>query len=79
MTDPTGVDCQYCGRTVATDELLALHKGHSHDGRLDEGERAAYEAAHRAETETLRVYRLKVIAALVLLYFGFLFAYALFT
>lgn len=79
MTDPTGLNCQYCGRTVATEELLALHKGHTHDWRLDEAERAAYEAAYRAETETLRVYRLKVIAVLVLLYFGSLFAYALVT
>lgn len=78
MTESTGVDCQYCERTFATEELLALHKGHRHDERLDEEERAAYEAAYRAETDTLRVYRLKAVAALVLLYFGFLFAYAFF-
>lgn len=78
VPDSTGVDCQFCGRAFPTEDLRALHRGQEHADRLDQDERAAYEAAYEAETKALRRYRLNVVAALVVLYFGFLYAYALF-
>lgn len=78
VTESSGVDCKYCGRAFPTEDLRALHRGQEHADRLNEDERAAYEAAYEAETDALRRYRLNAVAALVLLYFGFLYAYALF-
>lgn len=78
MTESPRNHCRYCGRAFATEDLLALHKGQGHADVLDEDERAAYEAAYEAETDALRRYRLNAVAAIVLLYFGFLYAYALF-
>lgn len=70
--------CEYCGRRFANARLLALHWGHRHDDRLTASQRDAYRAAYESESETLRQYRIKAVAALVVLYFGFLFAFALF-
>lgn len=74
----SGLECEYCGRRFATPRLLALHWGHRHDDRLTASERDAYRAAYEEETRTLRRYRIKAVAVLVVLYFGFLFAFALF-
>lgn len=71
-------ECSYCDRVFAEQEWRALHHGIEHPGRLGDEERAAYEAAHEAETEELRLFRLKALAALVLLYFLFVMAYAVF-
>lgn len=73
---PTPVECRHCGRPFATDQLRALHVGHSHPGAASDRERAAFEAAYDAESEALRRYRLKALAALLVAYFGFLFTYA---
>ena len=70
--------CDRCGAVFPTSELLALHRGHSHDG-LSDAEREAFAAASERETEDLRLFRLKALGALVLLYFGFLMAYAVVT
>lgn len=78
MTPSTTVECTYCGRSFATEELLALHNGHQHEDRLDTDERVEYMAAYEAETEALRLYRLKAVTGIVILYFSFLFAYAIF-
>jgi hypothetical protein len=72
-------DCRYCGRRFAREEWLALHRGLDHEGReLTTEERAAFEAAREAEDYELRLFRLKALAALVVLYFGFVMAYAVF-
>lgn len=70
--------CGYCGRPFAREEWLALHRGLDHPDRLTAAERDAFEAAFAAEEEALRVFRLKALAALVVLYFGALMAYAVF-
>ena len=69
-------DCPYCGRQFAREEYRDLHLGQEHEGRLDAAERKAYEAAHDAEAEAIRLFRLKALAVLVLVYFGFLVVYA---
>ncbi|PSQ43030.1 DNA-binding protein [Halobacteriales archaeon SW_7_68_16] len=70
--------CERCGRPTEDDTALALHRGLRHDD-LDADERDAFRAAYAAEGEELRLFRLRTIAALVVVYFGFLFAYSVFT
>lgn len=84
-TDPSvpedtgsGVECGYCGRRFVDREVLALHRGQEHPERLGSDEREAFETARAAETAALRRFRLKALAALVFIYFGFLFAYSVF-
>lgn len=69
-------ECPYCGRPFPEEELLALHRGLEHGERLTDAERAAYDDAIEAEVERLRVFRLQALAVLLLVYFAFLFAYA---
>lgn len=69
--------CPYCDRRFATEDRLALHGGIDHADRLDEAERAAYESAAEAEAATIRRFKLTVVLALVVIYFGFLFVYAI--
>lgn len=69
-------DCPYCDRRFAREAYRDLHRGQEHGERLDEAERAAYEAAHDAEAEEIRMFRLKALAVLVVVYFGFLMVYA---
>jgi CRISPR/Cas system-associated protein Cas10 (large subunit of type III CRISPR-Cas system) len=71
-----GFDCSYCGRRFAREAYRDLHLGQEHEERLDDTEREAYEAAHDAEAEEIRLFRLKALAVLVLVYFGFLVVYA---
>ncbi|MEF8841010.1 MAG: C2H2-type zinc finger protein [Haloarculaceae archaeon] len=77
-TDGAGetFDCPYCDRPFAREAYRDLHLGQEHEERLDAGERDAYEAAHDAEAEEIRMFRLKALAVLVLVYFGFLVVYA---
>jgi len=70
-------DCRYCGQRFTREQWLALHRGLDHEGLTDE-ERAAFLAAREAEDEQLRLFRLKALGALVVLYFGFVMAYAVF-
>lgn len=71
--------CPYCDRPFARRRLLALHKGLDHYDRLDPDERHEYEDAYNEESADIRMFRLKVVGALVVLYFGFLFTYLLLT
>jgi hypothetical protein len=73
----SAVECGYCGRPFADDDLLALHRGVDHGNRLDEEERAAFAAAVEREDDALRLYRLKAVGIIVALYFGLLMTYAL--
>mgnify|MGYP000477663880 CR=1 FL=1 len=69
-------DCPYCGRRFAREAWLDLHRGQKHGDRLDDLERAAYESARDDEAEAIRLFRLKALALLVAVYFGFLMVYA---
>ncbi|MFB6120667.1 MAG: C2H2-type zinc finger protein [Halobacteriaceae archaeon] len=70
--------CDRCGEPFPDEHLLALHRGHAHED-LTPTERSAFEDAREAETGSLRLFRLQALGALVLLYFGFLMAYAVVT
>ena len=50
--------------------------GHEHRDELDDDRLAAFEEAYEAEQDEIRLFRLKALGALVLLYFGFLMVYA---
>jgi hypothetical protein len=69
-------DCPYCDRQFHREPYLSLHRGQDHAGVLTDDERAAFETAREAEAEELRLFRLKAVAALVFIYFGFLMVYA---
>ncbi len=66
--------CPHCGEPFPTERLRDLHVGYEHEGVSDD-EREAFETAYRSETDDIRRFRLKVVGALVLLYFGLLFVY----
>jgi hypothetical protein len=70
--------CEHCQQRFADADLLALHQGLEHEGTLTTAEREAFETAYNAEAEELRLFRLKALLALVLLYFLLLFAYSVF-
>ena len=76
-SNETPVECTYCGRPFESDALLALHRGQVHADVITDDERAAYDSAREAESGQLRRFRLKALAALVVIYFGFLMVYAL--
>jgi hypothetical protein len=71
--------CGYCGERFPSERLRDLHRGLEHYADLDDAERAAYESAYESETEALQSFRLRALAVLVLLYFGFLMTYAVVT
>jgi hypothetical protein len=77
-TDDEHVACEYCGAPFADDDLLALHRGVEHEGRLTADQRDAFEAAYDAETEDLKLFRLQAIAVLIVLYFVLLMAFSVF-
>jgi len=70
--------CDYCGAPFSNPDLLALHRGLEHEDVLDEDEREQFETAHEAENEEVRLFRLKALGLLVLLYFGLLMAFSVF-
>lgn len=71
--------CGYCGRPFPREEYLALHRGLEHGDVLDDAEVTAFHEVYEDETEELRLFRLKMLALLVVLYFGFLFTYSIVT
>lgn len=75
--DESVYDCAYCGRPFARESWLALHRGLEHPGDLDDDEITAFRGAHAEEEDALRIFRLKALGALILLYFGLLMIYAL--
>jgi len=70
--------CARCDRPFADASSLALHRGLAHGADLSAAERDAYAEALDAERADLRRFRIVALGALVLLYFGLLFAYAVF-
>jgi hypothetical protein len=71
--------CDYCERPFARESYLTLHHGLAHDGVLTDEEREAFEAAYAEEQASLRRFRIVALGLLVLLYFGFLFVFAVVT
>ena len=67
--------CPYCDRPFATEQLCVLHLGDSHQDEWTETEREEYEDAYRSESDALFIYHLKVIGALVVLFFAFMYTY----
>ncbi|WP_232342997.1 C2H2-type zinc finger protein [Halosimplex litoreum] len=74
--DASVAECEYCGRPFESEGLLALHRGRAHESAISAAERTAYEEAYEAESGQLGRFRLKALAALVLVYFGLLIVYA---
>ena len=68
--------CAYCGARFVDERLLALHRGLEHGPELDDSEREAYADAVADERDDLRLFRLQALAALLVIYFGFIFVYA---
>ncbi|MFC4356696.1 C2H2-type zinc finger protein [Halobium salinum] len=77
-SDATPHVCEHCGQPFPEERHLVLHRGLEHYGRLDEAEREAFAEAYESEGAEIRRFRLLALGALVLLYFGFLFMYAVF-
>jgi hypothetical protein len=73
---PENHDCPYCARSFARPDYRDLHLGLDHADRLTPAERAAYEDASETEREALTLFRYKALAALVVIYFGFIMVYA---
>lgn len=70
--------CPYCGNPFVRERYLNLHRGLAHPDRLTTAERTAFETAREAETAALRRFRILALGALVIVYFGFLFVFAIF-
>jgi hypothetical protein len=68
--------CDRCGRPFARERYLVLHRGLEH-ADLSVAERDAFETARETEADALWRYRIAALGALVVLYFGLLYAYAL--
>ncbi len=74
----TDNQCSYCERRFKRERHLALHLGLYHEESLTDTQAEAYRAAREAERHELRLFRLKALVTLVLLYFGLLMAFAAF-
>lgn len=75
--DEDAAVCAYCGRPFVHEAHLALHRGLDHREAIDDAEREAFEEAHADENESIRLFRLKAIFVLVIVYFVFVMAYML--
>lgn len=71
--------CGYCGRPFAEASYLVLHRGLAHPTELTDAERTAFEDAYEAEQSDIQRFRIVALGLLVVLYFGFLFAFAIVT
>jgi len=77
--DDDALVCSYCGVPFADETARALHWGLEHPDSLTDDQRDAADAALEDESQALRLFRLKVLGVLVLLYFGLMMTYAVFT
>lgn len=74
----TSYTCERCGQAYPTETLLIHHRGVRHPGDLSETELEQYRDAYETEESQLRRFRIVALGGIVLLYFAFLFMYALF-
>ncbi len=70
--------CQYCGDPFPTEARLNLHKGLEHWPDLTEAERTTFRDARASERDALGSLRLRALAGIVVVYFVFLFLYAIY-
>lgn len=77
--DQSPARCPYCNRPFPDAEILTLHKGRVHSASLSADERAAVSEARETETSELRTYQFRALGAAIVLYFLFLFTYAVAT
>ncbi|SEO97842.1 hypothetical protein SAMN04487948_109118 [Halogranum amylolyticum] len=70
--------CDICGGAYPTETLLIHHRGVRHPDELSETELDQYRDAYEEEESQLRRFRIVALGGIVLLYFGFLFMYAIF-
>jgi len=71
--------CPYCDRPFASRERVDLHVGLQHYEGCDDAQADAFEDAYTAENQSIRLFRLKAAAVVVLLYFGLLMVYSVVT
>jgi hypothetical protein len=71
--------CTYCDRPFAEESYLILHRGLAHADVLSQIEREAFADAYTEEEADLGRFRIVALGLLVLLYFGFLFTFAVVT
>lgn len=74
--DPA-VTCPYCGRPFRSERYATFHIGVSHPTECSETERDALEAERDDEEYELFTFHLKTAVSVFLLYFMFVFLYAL--
>ncbi len=75
--DPPAARCPYCERPFRTDRLRALHLGETHSDECTEEEYETYEEVYDDESHDLFTFHVKVAVALLLLYFGGTYTYAI--
>lgn len=76
VPDDPPARCPHCGRPFADERFRTLHEGLAHYDHLDADRQADFADAYEAEQESIRLFRLKALAVLIVLYFGFLWAYS---
>jgi hypothetical protein len=76
VVDEDAEYCPHCGRPLATGHLRALHVGEEHPDEMSESEAQAYEAALEQESDDLFVFHIKVMAAITLVTFVFIYTYS---
>jgi len=69
-------ECERCGRPFAREEWRALHRGLEHASELNDDEIEQFRAVYEDEQGSIRMFRLKALATLVVLYFTLLMIYA---
>jgi|GEM_PF-1085406 len=74
--DAPQYECRHCDRVFARERHRDLHRGQAHPNRVGETAAAAYRSAAESEWESLVRYRYVALGTLVVLYFGFLVAFA---
>jgi hypothetical protein len=70
--------CSRCARPFVHEEWLELHRGVIHEDDLTTEEREAFTDAYETEEHELRLFRLKALIALIVIYFGFIMSYSIF-
>lgn len=71
--------CPRCGRPFARERYCTLHLGLDHSETLTRSEREAFVTEYRTETDDIRRFRLKALAVLIVVYFGFMFLFLVVT
>lgn len=76
VVDDDAKYCPHCDHPLATDHLRALHVGEQHPEAMSDTEADAFAAARDQESDDLFVFHIKVLAAITLVTFIFIYTYA---